>query len=101
MSDVSMTLGASDAYKEKKLNVATRITSDILESEKDYLKIFYRLERCEETKDQTVEDNWKTVIAEKDAKTTNWETTPTEENYWSYYDSDVNGKDITLAPEQI
>ena len=66
----------------------TKISSDILEKEQSSLKIFYRLERCEEGKSQTDENNWKTIIAENsDRDVTNWEKTPSAENYWSYYDT--------------
>lgn len=99
MSDVTLSLGSSNGYTDKKLNVITKISSDILEKEQSSLKIFYRLERCEEGKSQTAESNWKTIIAEEsDSGVTNWVENRSAENYWSYYDTGVNGKDITLIP---
>lgn len=100
ISDVTLNLGNTNAYIGKKLNVTTKIKSDILEAERSALKIYYRLERCKETVDQENENNWKTVIAEKSDNVNNWETgIPDNEKYWSYYDTGMNGRDITLTPE--
>lgn len=98
MSDVTLSLGSSNGYTDKKLNVTTKISSDILEAEQSSLKIFYRLERCEEGKSQTDDSNWETIIAEE-SDTDAWAgLDPKAENYWSYYDTGVNGRDITLTP---
>lgn len=100
MSDVALNLGTDSAYTDKKLNVTTKISSPILDAEKETMKIFYRLERCEENSDQSKDDNWKTIIAEEsDTGVGNWEAGISEdEKYWSYYDSGTNGRDITLTP---
>lgn len=93
MESVTLDLGQTAGYKDKKLTVDTKITSSILEAEQETLQIFYRLERCPEGEDTADDNNWKTVIAderEKAAVPSPW--------YWQYYDSGVNGQDITHNP---
>lgn len=99
MSGVTLNLDTAKGYREKKLDVVTTITSDILDTEKESLEIFYRLERRSEG--ETGEADWKTVIAEEADKDniTNWCENPTDENYWNYYESDVG--DITLLPAAV